>query len=166
MKLIILLGLPGAGKSTFTCFLRKNLCYEQLSSDNIREHNFGICFNEYIKKEVLNSIFFQCKNLISQEKNVIIDSTFFNILEHRLALYNYLAGKICTQDIILIWIHTPIDICIKRDAARAKNRCVGTTVITQLAKKFNPPTLNEKSYIIDGTKDLCQIWESELKWMF
>lgn len=154
MKVAILLGLPGAGKSTLARQISEKFGYGILSSDEIREHKFGDRFSESIQMEVLNTIFSQCGYLLSNGSNIIIDSTFFNKHDNRLKLYDYLSKVMLQPDIILIQISTPIDVCIKRDEARPINRRVGENVINQLASKFDPPSQSEKYIIFLGTSDI------------
>ena len=55
MNLYILIGLPGAGKSTYSASI-ENEHKAVISSDDIRERLFGTGFNEKIKEEVFKEL--------------------------------------------------------------------------------------------------------------
>ena len=137
-KLIILVGIPGCGKTTYANkFLqKKNTCI--LSSDSVRKQFFGDANAQFKNKEVFAILFEKAKSKLKQGMNVVIDATNITsaIRKETLAYFSDLdLQKIATV------FNAPIEVCISRDKART--RSVGENVVLKLAARFEPPTLEE-----------------------
>jgi len=76
--IIVVLGLPGSGKSYFASRLSKELQAKYLSSDVIRKQLFS--FLEYSKQEKIKVYEVMMKEMIraiKQSVNIVLDATFY-----------------------------------------------------------------------------------------
>lgn len=137
-KLIILVGLPGSGKTTYANkHLRKKNTFV-LSSDAIRKDVFGDETAQHNNKLVFSILFKRARSKLKQGMNVVIDATNISsqVRKETLQMFADLdLKKIATV------VNAPVEICILRDKHRTRN--VGEEVITKLAGRFEQPSLDE-----------------------
>lgn len=76
--LILVMGLPGVGKTTFARALAENIGAEHINSDRVRTalHLRG-AYSESDKRLVYEEMYRRTEALIRRGKNVIVDSTFY-----------------------------------------------------------------------------------------
>lgn len=155
MKLIMLKGLPGSGKSTWAKQMsRNNQQYVRVNKDNIRDmigytpHREGLVLN--IRDAVIT--------LALEYKHVIVDDTNFHPKhEKRLREIATLTGS----DFEEKFFDVPLDDCIKNDLKREVS--VGEKVIRKmwreyLYKKYPAPDYNsmlQDAVICDLDGTLC-----------
>lgn len=158
--LTLLLGLPGAGKSTHcqqhygpetsvsgqperTVFSNPLI----LATDDLREQAHGSAFNPVIRQSV--STLLETKTLIAlkQGRDVVIDSTYYNSRQARLDLYGRLSEAL-TFEYRLVGFKTDIELCIVRDSRREQHRRVGETVIRELALQYQLPQADEQADVV------------------
>lgn len=118
LNAIILFGLPGSGKTTW---IRKQnyINYEYISADDIRES-----LPEYDKNKpeevhqkavrIAEEKLFSCADV---KRNLILDGGGINT-KYTLNIVNHL--KIRLYKITLVYIKTPIDICVQRNDMRIR----------------------------------------------
>ncbi len=137
VSLIVLVGIPGCGKSTYAQSL-KNEDTIVLSSDLIRKELFNDEQNQGKNTLVFDTLFDRAVENLRKGRNVVIDAT--NIIKNDRAklLDNFKDLNILRKAIV---IHTPIEICIERDLNRTRN--VGEEVILRMANDFEMPTKEE-----------------------
>ncbi|XRO76224.1 L-seryl-tRNA(Sec) kinase [Methanocaldococcus sp. 10A] len=153
--LIILTGLPGAGKSTFSKNLAKILSKNNidviiLGSDLIRE-SFPIWkkkYEEFIRKETYRLI-----NSALKHYWVIVDDTnYYNSM--RRDLINI--AKKYNKNYAIIYLKAPLDVLIKRNIERGEK--IPNEVIKKMYEKYDEPgkkyRWDEPFLIIDTTKDI------------
>lgn len=76
---ILVLGLPGSGKSYFASKLAQKIDAEYLNSDQLRKEMFPErTYSESEKAKVYEALLKKMKALIKKEKNVVVDATFHN----------------------------------------------------------------------------------------
>lgn len=136
--LILLVGPPGAGKTTYAHkYIEEHPGTVHLSSDNIRKElhgdetvqdNPGLVF-DIMQKRAIASLDFGY--------DVIYDSTAMTRKDR--AGIIAACPKFTKIECHIIW--TPIAICIERDAER--NRTVGKEVIDKMLKRFQAPFFDE-----------------------
>lgn len=131
LKLILLVGIPGAGKTTYAKnYIKSNSNTIHLSSDSIRAELYG---NESIQgnpADVFSLMQKRAIEALNDGHDVIYDAT--NITRKDRASIISICPKFVKIECHIIW--TPIEECIKRDAAR--DRTVGKEVIDKMLKKF------------------------------
>jgi predicted kinase len=150
MKLIVLVGLPGAGKSTWAKNYVKNHPEQKvhiLSSDEIRKDITGSYENFQAETEVWNS-FDYTLNQLSHEKNydvVIADATHLSISRRirTLTAGNYEKRKI-------VYIATSLPKCIKR-ASHRKSKVVPESSMIYYARRFEEISDEELQIVDDYT---------------
>lgn len=126
MKLIVLVGIPGSGKSTYT-HLIKNDNTVVINRDSIRESLFSLkgkddIYNYYNsetyrnKEMLVTTVSEQVMNvLIHSTKTVILDNTNLNI-DHLKTLVNSLRGL--NVEIEFVVFKTSFYLCEERNNAR------------------------------------------------
>lgn len=138
-KLILLVGIPGSGKTTYA----KKYISEypktpvHLSSDKIREELYG---NESIQRnpnEVFSLMQKRAVEALNEGHDVLYDAT--NITRKDRSAIISLCPKFAEIEAHIIW--APIETCIERDTTR--DRTVGKEVIDRMLKKFQAPYYDE-----------------------
>lgn len=137
--LILLVGVPGSGKSTYA----ENYISDypktpvRLSSDKIRAELYG---NESIQGdpgEVFSIMQKRAVGALNEGHDVLYDAT--NVTRKDRASIIGICPKFVKIEAHIIW--APIEECIKRDAAR--DRTVGKVVIDKMLKRFQAPYYDE-----------------------
>lgn len=140
-KVYIMMGLPGAGKSTF---LKK---YTVLRSDKIvsrdeirfsllKEGEDYFSHEEEVKKILWKTI----NNALIDGYNVFVDQTSLNKASRKLLL-DHIHKNI---DINIIFVDTPCFNCIQNNNTRIGTKAfVPTGVIRRMNQQLEPPTYDE-----------------------
>lgn len=140
-ELFLMIGCPGAGKSTF---LKNNVNKESseiVSRDKIRFSLLQENDHYFAREEEVLMIFYDTINKALKEgKNVFVDQTSLTpkarekLLEH---LWHYDAVN-------AIWIDEPLDICLARNAERQGTRgFVPESEVCKMHHRLVPPSLDE-----------------------
>ena len=136
--LILLVGIPGSGKTTFA----ENLCIRNintihLSSDKIREELWGNEAAQGDNNEVFSLMQKRAIEALHNGQDVIYDAT--NITRKDRACIISQCPKFAQIEAHIVW--APIETCVERDAAR--ERTVGKAVIDKTLKRFQAPYYDE-----------------------
>lgn len=167
--LIVICGLPGVGKSQVAKILGKKFNGEILSTDILRQEKDHFkkatlkkrFLSFSFKKSTYQKLFLLVKDLIKNEKNLILDGTFFkkNLREKA----KDLAKKFKTK-FILIEV-----ICDEKEVKKRIEKRFSAETLSEGGKKGSESTANylvykrfkkiwqpikEKHLIIDNSKDL------------
>lgn len=144
-KFMMLVGIPGSGKSTQASKLAAELKevnekFELISSDKYREMLFGDASIQEHGDVLYTCIYSDLKTFLTSGKNVIFDATNIKYKDRKKALdivaYVEKHSDIHIQKQAYVMC-TSIENCIKRDAARSKP--VTAQVIWKFAKSYNCP---------------------------
>ncbi len=131
-RVIVLVGLPGSGKSTWAA--RQGL--PVLSSDAVRELLSGDATDQTIQKRVFATIRFLLRQRIAAGQRVTcIDATHLTPWERR--PYLRMKGVVVEA----VYFDTPTEVCKARNLGRV--RVVPEDVIDRMAKKLVRPTRAE-----------------------
>lgn len=137
-KLILLVGIPGSGKTTYAKnYITNDKNTIHLSSDKIREELWG---NEAIQgdnNEVFSLMQSRAIEALNNGQDVIYDAT--NVTRKDRSYIIDRCPKFAKIEAHIIW--APIETCIERDAAR--ERTVGKEVIDKMLKRFQPVYYDE-----------------------
>ena len=137
-KLILLVGIPGAGKTTYAKeYIELNPNTIHLSSDLIRAELYG---NESIQgnpDDVFSLMQKRAIEALNNGKDVIYDAT--NITRKDRSGIIGICPKFVKIEAHIIW--APIGMCIERDTIR--ERTVGKEVIDKMLKRFQSPFFDE-----------------------
>lgn len=140
MKLVMMKGLPGSGKSTEAFRLVKEEGYKRVNKDDLRAMIDGGKWskdNEPLIKSIEGEM---TRILLKRGFNVVVDDTNFGWEES----WEQIA-KIYEADFEIKFIDTPIDECIKRDAKRG-DKSVGAEVIFRMYNQYILPNIKKPRY--------------------
>lgn len=132
-KLIMLIGLPAAGKSTWSSKYME--CYkntELISSDSIREEVFGDVNDQSHNAKVFNIVHKRVVAAIKSGKDAILDATS---LSRKRRIHFIKSIPECEVRAIVFAI--PFEECCKRNAAR--ERVVPQSAMERMYRSFQPP---------------------------
>lgn len=141
---IIMVGIPGSGKSTEALALQKAYILEGfgetriVSSDDIRAEILNDVNDQIQNDLVFKEVHKRIKQAVKDGVNVIIDATNIKI-KSRTSILNCIKDKSYTK--IAYVIPTAKEICIKRNNSR--DRVVPEWVIEKQIKQFEIPFYNE-----------------------
>ena len=114
-KLIMLIGIPGSGKTTHSKELMKEYNAKVISSDKVRQTFAGIP-----ESEVFPTVYRLCAEELKNENNVILDATHITP-KVRKRTFDALDQFSVEYEKIAIYIDTPVEECIKRVELRNQN---------------------------------------------
>lgn len=157
-EFIMLVGLPGSGKSTL---IKRYKEYKVHSSDNIREELTGDVNRQDINNLVFKALHSRVKEDLLNGQSVIYDATNLN-RKRRKAFLQELNNITCWKYCLLI--ATPFEVCLERNSQR--DRRVPYDVIERMYKNFDIPWYNEGwdniwvEYTDSKHKDVYGDWSS------
>ncbi len=140
LKVIMTIGLPGSGKTTWAKeFVKNNPSYKRINKDDLRslldgEDNFTKENEKFVIKTEEQLI----RLCLSENKNVILDNTHLvnkhkNRIQELISAYK--KGKNLSIELeIKSFIETPLEICIQRDLIRPNS--LGAEKITDMWFKY------------------------------
>lgn len=124
-QLVLLVGIPGSGKTT----LSKRLTdrgFTRLCADDIRQTLFADAGEQRDPEKVFEIFFQQLDDAFKQGLNVVVDNTNINT-KHRQPILKK-AIEAGYEDIQLWVLDTPLEVCIERN--RARERAVPDDIVT------------------------------------
>lgn len=138
VSLILLVGLPGAGKSTYANkYVREHKNTIHLSSDSIRLQMYGEESIQGNPADVFSVMQKRVVEALNDGQSVVYDAT--NITRKDRSNIINVCPKYVKIECHIIW--APIETCIERDASR--ERTVGESVIDRMLKRFQAPYYDE-----------------------
>lgn len=136
--LILLVGLPGSGKTTYAeRYISKHRNTVHLSSDKIRKELWGDEATQGDNNEIFGRMQARAVDGLNFGYDVIYDAT--NMTRKDRARIISACPKFARIEAHIIW--APIETCIERDATR--KRTVGKEVIDRMLKRFQAPYYDE-----------------------
>lgn len=157
MKLYMMIGVPGSGKSTYAKNFIKYARYKEgrnivyISRDEIR---FGLLKegDSYFsrEKQVYKIFIESAKTALKEGKDVLIDATHMT-WGSRHKVFKNLAG-IDGVEVYGMWMRTSFMECVKRNQAREGKYRVPDDQFKNMVDNFEEPELDE------GFKNIQEIW--------
>jgi predicted kinase len=156
LTLFLLLGYPGAGKSTLSKQLVKHYGFVWVNTDEIRPYmydNTEDIRNPQNNPAVFGAIDYATEKLLSAGLSVLYDANN-NKLFYRVAVER-LAAKYDAETVI-IWVRTPLESSRERNDNRAPDAGYGRIPeerYNQLVRNLQEPTADEHVIEIDGLSE-------------
>lgn len=154
--LYLLVGYPGAGKTTVSKTLHKLTGAQHLWADRIRKEQFkGPHYTAEENTKLYDSLNHLSDELLAAGKDVIFD-TNFNFYKDRQKLRKIAADN--NAQSVLLWVQAPKPVAKQRattDAHKQDSRVLGNMSeadFERLTNHLEEPRADENAVIIDGTK--------------
>jgi predicted kinase len=154
-KLYLLIGYPGAGKTTVSKIIAEQTNAKHIWADLERNKLFPNPTHSLKESNELYEKLNQATEyLLSKGRSVVFD-TNFNFYTDRLKL-KAIADKYKAETII-IWVKTPIDIAKQRAVKTLVSRnnykmSMSESQFNSIVSKLQPPKNSESYITVDGTK--------------
>jgi predicted kinase len=134
-EIVLLVGLPGSGKSTY--FARRGI--QPLSSDLLRRLLLDRESDQSAQARVFRAVRYLLETRLRLgRKHNYVDAT--NLTRGERRPYFRLAKRY-GYAVRAIFFDVPLEVCRRRNRKRSRN--VPETVMTRLARRLQPPTLEE-----------------------
>ncbi len=147
--LYVLIGLPGAGKSTWARQNVDRLHAAVVGSDEVRREFQANGQNLLNGDQVFAEVERRARSLLRADQSVILDATHFLRKYRTYALH--LADD-CHARRVAIWFDVPLDLCLQRNAQRNNltfgNEQVPEDVVRGMANLFQPPGQDEFDEVV------------------
>jgi predicted kinase len=150
-KLILLIGIPGSGKTTLAKKLvDKN--FKRICADEIRGELYGDQIVQGDSTQVFAIFFERLRAMFAENSDVVVDNTNL-YFKHRKPILD-IATEYGYTDIQLWMLDIPVEICLKRNINRERN--VPDETITNYYNELNrsrPKRSEGKLVILRPNKD-------------
>ncbi len=153
--LYLMMGYPGAGKTTTARLLHDLTGAEHLWADEVRKrHNPTPSHSSQESQRLYDHLNQRTQELLLQGKSVIFD-TNFNYYKDRQKLRAI--AKQANATTVLLWVQTPKELAKQRATAsepKHQSRVLGNMseeTFERLTDHLEPPQANEQPVIIDGS---------------
>ena len=162
-KLYMLVGIPGAGKSTY---LKNHLPSGSVISRDAIRFSLVKEDEEYFSREdeVFKTFVSKIKKSLAENENTYADATHISIIS-RTRLLRALGSSLKDVDVIPIVIQVPLQTALDQNELRAGTRAyVPKSVIRRMYAQFQMPSLEEgfNQIIIWDGKEYKYIYESDI----
>ncbi len=131
-KLIILVGVPGSGKTTLASKIAER-GYDCLNADSIRQELWGNPADQREPERVFAIFFKKLEELLAQGRDIIIDNTNINQKQRRPIIER--AANAGYTDIQLWLLDVPLDLCLERN--RNRDRAVPEDIVANMFMTLN-----------------------------
>ncbi len=136
-KLIMLVGLPASGKSSFAKVLSKKENAIILSSDELRKELYGDINDKEHNVEIFEELHKRLKKNLLEGKNVIYDATNINSRRRKGFLSQLKGNKYKDVEKICYYMNTSLIDCLNNNLARDGR--VPTEIISKMYKTLQIP---------------------------
>ncbi len=153
--LFLMLGYPGAGKTTAAKIISKITGAELLSSDETRAQLFpNSQFTQEEHDELYKVLNNKTQEQLAQGKSVVYDANL-NRYEHRHEKYQFCQAHNVKS--VLVWVQTDKTLAKERAAHESREHLwppneTPEAMFDRIANILEPPRDNEAHITIDGTK--------------
>ena len=154
-KLFLMMGAPGSGKSYWCGKHTNNTTDKYISRDEIR-FTFLKDGDEYFAKEneVFDEFINQINHYLTIYDRVFADATHLNFASRNKTISRI---NVPVDEINVVFLNTPLNTCIERNAKREGRKFVPETVIKNMYKSIRLPEKEEninKIYIVKDNEPI------------
>ena len=149
-KIIMLIGIPGSGKTTYSKELIKEYDAKVISTDKVRQTFVGI-----EEKDVFPTVYKLCIEELKEGRNVILDATHITP-KVRKRSFDALDEYGVPYERVAVYIETSVEECARRVEKRNQNPnelFLPVDVVFSYGKNIIPPSKEEgfdEIFIIKG----------------
>lgn len=137
--IIMVMGLPGSGKTYFAKHLSERLGTLYLGSDQTRKEMDAMGkYSERDKLNVYEAMRSQTQHHVQMGKSVVLDATFYKA---ELRLPFEILAKRSGVPIVRFWIEAPVAVIRERVTAKREDSEADFEVYKKLATAFEPPSM-------------------------
>ena len=153
-RLYLLLGVPGAGKTTAAKLLAQLTGAVRLSSDEVRLKMFPApTFSQEEHNQLYEALNTQADLLLRKGKSVIYDANL-NRRQHRLE--KYAIGRRAGAEVRLLWVQVPEGLARKRATDPSRHPLIppnetANQMFERIAGVIEPPQADERAVTVDGS---------------
>ncbi|MCA9329120.1 AAA family ATPase [Candidatus Saccharibacteria bacterium] len=153
--LYLLLGYPGAGKTTSAKIIAELTNAARLSSDDVRLRLFKQpVFSQEEHDQLYEYLDSQTKKLLRKGVSVIYDA---NLNRHKFRADKYNICKQTGAKSVLIWVQTPIELAKTRAVSSSRkslwpSRETPDAMFDRIACSIQTPLIDEPHIVLDGSK--------------
>ncbi len=164
--LYLLLGLPGAGKTTAAKIIAELTDSVHLSSDSYRLSLFDApTFSQDEHDALYKTLDYMCELLLKTGTSVVYDA---NLNRHEHRAEKYTLAKRVGATVQLVWLHVPLATAKKRRIATQHHGLVPQhetpeRMFDRIADIFEAPKASERHIELDGTKITAEYVAKHLK---
>lgn len=165
---VVLVGLPGSGKST----IARQLCETRQSSVHIEYDAVAASLSEVDdlaawRRSRTVALEGLIKYLKESARLVVLDDNF-HLRSMRKAIYQICRNHAAIGIVIyfgVVFIETPVDLCLDRNAKRGGRNRVADDTITKMSAKLEPPDTSKSEWDSNSMRfkgdkvDLCVIFD-------
>ena len=131
-RLILLVGIPGSGKTTLAKKLTER-GFHCLNADAIRHELYGDAKEQGDPQQVFAIFFQRLEEAMSKEIDIVIDNTNLNAKQRKPILER--AVKFAYDDVQLWLLDVPLDACLQRN--RTRERTVPDDIVANMYIELN-----------------------------
>lgn len=140
MEVIVGIGVPGCGKTTYLKPLAAKLGYIYINADDIREELTGDLADHSKEEQVWETAHKRIKQAL-RTTGVVVDATYSKVKDRKKLL------QFCRESdaghIVACWFDPPLGVCLARNEGRSRR--VPKEAIIKMHKRLSvtPPTRSE-----------------------
>lgn len=156
-KVIISIGIPRSGKSTFLKKYATDKQFEYICVDDIREEISGDASNQTVNAEAWDLAYSRLKDFLSQKKSVVFDSTMVG-KRSRAEIISVIRKNSNKDEYLIkaVVFNTPLEVAKERNGGRDK------VVPEDVLERQNQTLYRDRPLAIEGF-DTLQTFEDFVK---